>query len=90
MPCDASADELNLLSCTFQQCCGSGLYHQDCLEKFLKRTGCEKCVIFASVMLAPDPCCPCDSASSAHNPSDTAAPIGTEKLDSSVHEEEVK
>jgi uncharacterized ferredoxin-like protein len=39
--CDPSTEELNCLSCTFQQC-DAGLYHQDCLEKFLKRTGCEK------------------------------------------------
>lgn len=42
--CDPGAEELNCLSCTFQQC-DSGVYHQDCLEKFLKRTGCEKCAL---------------------------------------------
>ena len=41
-PCDPGAEELNCLSCTFQQC-EAGVYHQDCLEKFLKRIGCEKC-----------------------------------------------
>lgn len=42
-PADASAEELNALTCTFAQC-NASIYHQDCLEKYLKRSGCEKCV----------------------------------------------
>lgn len=39
--CDPTADELNCLSCTYQPC-GAGIYHQECLEKYLRRQGCEK------------------------------------------------
>lgn len=42
-PADPSAEELNALTCTFAQC-NASIYHQDCLEKYLKRSGCEKCV----------------------------------------------
>jgi hypothetical protein len=51
--CDAGAEELNCLSCTFGQC-ESGIYHQDCLEKFLKRIGCEKCVLFSMLSLSAE------------------------------------
>lgn len=47
-PCDPGAEELNCLSCTFAQC-QVGVLHQDCLEKFLKRIGCEKCVFMILV-----------------------------------------
>eukprot|EP00892_Ulva_mutabilis_P005339 jgi/Ulvmu1/3177/UM015_0218.1 len=40
-PADASTEELNALTCTFTQC-DANIYHQDCLEKYLKRSGCEK------------------------------------------------
>jgi hypothetical protein len=39
--CDAGVEELNALTCTFAQC-NASIYHQDCLEKYLKRAGCEK------------------------------------------------
>ena len=42
--CDAGAEELNALTCTFVQC-NASVYHQDCLEKYLKRSGCEKCAL---------------------------------------------
>ncbi len=38
---DASVQECNWLSCTFQHCEG-GLYHQECLEKYLKSNKLEK------------------------------------------------
>ena len=33
--CDTATQELNLLACSFSACEG-GVYHQDCLEKYLK------------------------------------------------------
>ena len=38
---DAALSECNSLSCTYFQCQG-GLYHQDCLEKYLKTNKLEK------------------------------------------------
>ncbi|CAI5472919.1 unnamed protein product [Closterium sp. Yama58-4] len=35
-PCDSTQDELNALSCTFEGCASSGVYHQHCIEAFLK------------------------------------------------------
>ncbi|GFR41231.1 hypothetical protein Agub_g1904, partial [Astrephomene gubernaculifera] len=40
-PSDASLQECNWLTCTFQHCEG-GLYHQECLEKYLKSNKLEK------------------------------------------------
>ncbi|KAG2443081.1 hypothetical protein HYH02_009495 [Chlamydomonas schloesseri] len=38
---DATVQECNILACTFQHCEG-GLYHQECLEKYLKANKLEK------------------------------------------------
>ena len=38
---DPQTSTCNWLACTFQHC-KSGLYHQDCLEKFLKSNKLEK------------------------------------------------
>ncbi|GJP79966.1 hypothetical protein CLOP_g10195 [Closterium sp. NIES-67] len=35
-PCDSTQDELNALACTFEGCASSGVYHQHCIEAFLK------------------------------------------------------
>ncbi|EFJ42978.1 hypothetical protein VOLCADRAFT_107018 [Volvox carteri f. nagariensis] len=40
-PSDASLQECNWLTCTYQHCEG-GLYHQECLEKYLKSNKLEK------------------------------------------------
>ncbi len=44
--CDTSTQELNQLDCTFKACSDLGadkcLYHQDCLEKYLKSQRLEK------------------------------------------------
>ena len=43
-PCDPQAQELNALDCTFSNCSPeSAVYHQDCLEKYLKGIRLEKC-----------------------------------------------
>lgn len=39
--CEAN-QELNLLGCSFQAC--TNVYHQDCLERYLKSIRCERCV----------------------------------------------
>lgn len=39
--CNSALEELNALTCTFAQC-NARVYHQDCLEKFLKSIKCEK------------------------------------------------
>ena len=41
LPSDSSIQECNWLSCTFQHC-EAALYHQDCLENFLKKNKLEK------------------------------------------------
>lgn len=42
-PCDPQAHELNALDCTFSNCSPeSAVYHQDCLEKYLKGIRLEK------------------------------------------------
>ncbi|KAK9814734.1 hypothetical protein WJX72_010679 [[Myrmecia] bisecta] len=42
-PCDPSCNELNALSCTFANCpVECSVYHQDCLEKYLKSVRLEK------------------------------------------------
>ena len=33
--CDPGSEELNVLACTFKDCVSS-VYHQDCIEKYLK------------------------------------------------------
>jgi hypothetical protein len=41
--CDPKAQELNALDCTFASCPKSdSLYHQECLEKYLKSIKLEK------------------------------------------------
>lgn len=41
--CNSDAQELNALDCTFAQCPSSAaVYHQDCLEKYLKSIRLEK------------------------------------------------
>lgn len=40
-PCDPNAEELNVLTCTFSNC-KECIYHQDCLEKYLKNQRLEK------------------------------------------------
>lgn len=41
--CDPEAEELNALDCTFAQCPQeAAVYHQDCLEKYLKSVRLEK------------------------------------------------
>ena len=41
--CDPQAQELNALDCTFSNCSPeSAVYHQDCLEKYLKGIRLEK------------------------------------------------
>ena len=41
--CDSTAQELNALSCTFADCEPSAsVYHQDCLERYLKGLKLEK------------------------------------------------
>lgn len=43
LPCDPQAQELNALDCTFSNCpSDSSVYHQDCLEKYLKSVKLEK------------------------------------------------
>jgi hypothetical protein len=45
-PCDPQAQELNALDCTFSNCpSDASVYHQDCLEKYLKSIKLEKCVL---------------------------------------------
>ena len=42
--CDPEAQELNALDCTFGQCPSkASVYHQDCLETWLKSLRLEKC-----------------------------------------------
>lgn len=42
-PCDSTAQELNALSCTFADCSpDAAVYHQDCIERFLKGIKLEK------------------------------------------------
>ena len=42
--CDPQAQELNALDCTFSNCpSDASVYHQDCLEKYLKSIKLEKC-----------------------------------------------
>ncbi len=42
-PCDPQAQELNALDCTFSNCPPeASVYHQDCLEKYLKGIRLEK------------------------------------------------
>jgi hypothetical protein len=46
-------DELNALSCTFAECPASAaVYHQDCLEKYLKTIKLEKCARAIAVPVA--------------------------------------
>ena len=41
--CDPEAEELNALDCSFGNCpTESAVYHQDCLEKYLKSIRLEK------------------------------------------------
>ena len=41
--CDSGTQELNALDCTFDTCpIESAVYHQDCLEKYLKSIRLEK------------------------------------------------
>jgi hypothetical protein len=41
--CDSTAQELNALSCTFADCAiECSVYHQDCLERYLKGIKLEK------------------------------------------------
>lgn len=42
--CDTETQELNALSCTFAPNCPeeASLYHQECLERYLKNIRCEK------------------------------------------------
>ncbi|BDA47722.1 hypothetical protein COCOBI_10-5730 [Coccomyxa sp. Obi] len=43
LPCDPQAQELNALDCTFSNCpSDASVYHQDCLEKYLKSIKLEK------------------------------------------------
>lgn len=35
-PCDSTQDELNALCCTFEPCPSPSIYHQSCLEAYLK------------------------------------------------------
>lgn len=53
--CDPSTQELNNLDCTFKPCSDLGakycLYHQDCLEKFLRGQRLEKCAAGARAAL---------------------------------------
>lgn len=45
--CDTATQELNNLDCTYKPCSDLGakfcLYHQDCLERYLKGLRLEKC-----------------------------------------------
>lgn len=51
--CDPEASELNALSCSFAGCPpDAATYHQDCLERFLKSVGLDKCV---RPLVAPAP-----------------------------------
>ena len=47
--CDTATQELNNLDCTYKPCSDLGakfcLYHQDCLEKYLKGLRLEKCAL---------------------------------------------
>lgn len=56
--CDSATDELNALTCTFAQC-DSLVYHQDCLEKFLKSIKCEKCAPSTQCVVVPFAQQPC-------------------------------
>ena len=41
--CDSTASELNVLTCTFEGCPDdASVYHQDCLERYLKGIKLEK------------------------------------------------
>ena len=43
--CDPDVAELNALTCTFAECPPeASVYHQDCLEKYLKSIKLDKCV----------------------------------------------
>jgi hypothetical protein len=45
--CDPDTCQLNALTCTFPHCPKEcSVYHQDCLEKYLKSIRLEKCVRF--------------------------------------------
>ena len=51
--CDPEVSELNALSCSFAGCPpDAATYHQDCLERFLKSVGLDKCV---RPLVAPAP-----------------------------------
>ena len=41
--CSQEVAILNALDCSFPKC-SSALYHQECLEKYLRSIKCEKCV----------------------------------------------
>ena len=46
-PCDPETQELNALDCTYAPKCppDCAIYHQDCLERYLKTIRLEKCVL---------------------------------------------
>lgn len=54
--CDPETQELNALDCTYAPKCPPecAVYHQDCLEKYLKNIRLEKCVLPHSCLF--DPC----------------------------------
>lgn len=35
-PCDSTQDELNAINCTFEGCPSPEIYHQSCIEAYLK------------------------------------------------------
>lgn len=54
---DSNVQECNQLSCTFQHCPPTGLlYHQECLETFLRKNKLEKYVYACTDAAACQPC----------------------------------
>ena len=67
--CEAN-QELNLLGCSFQAC--TNVYHQDCLERYLKSIRCERCVPRARRNARSRPCAPRGGAAAPRNPAAAA------------------